>query len=168
MDDNAAPVSTSVPVNERGSLGKPVDFDVRGLGHRLPRTEAPEGWIKRIERRRQGRVWVGYFHVWTTDADGQRVRRKKEKTLGPASMPKHEAQSKLADCIEEYTCRVTKQGSAIDTFADLWNAFSAVRSGRWSKKTKEDLRYLFAKHVLPSLGPQLVVNAGLKFPKSAD
>jgi hypothetical protein len=78
MDDNAAPVPTSVPVNERGSLGEPVDFDVRGLGRRLPRTEAPEGWIKRIERRRQGRVWVGYFHVWTTDADGQRVRRKEE------------------------------------------------------------------------------------------
>jgi hypothetical protein len=87
--------------------------------------------------------------------------RKKEKTLGPASMPKHEAQSKLADYIEEYTGRVAKQGNAIDAFADLWNAFSAVRSGRWSKKTKEDLRYLFAKHVLPSLGPQLAREVSL-------
>ena len=72
-------------------LGEPVDFDVKGLGRRLPRTEAPEGWIKKIERRREGKVWVGFFHLWTTNADGRRVRSKKEKTLGPASLPKHEA-----------------------------------------------------------------------------
>src|ERR1017187_722820 len=29
-------------------LGEPVDFDVRGLGRRLPRTDAPEGWIRKI------------------------------------------------------------------------------------------------------------------------
>ena len=49
---------------------------------------------------------------------------------------------------------MTKAGNAIATFADLWKAFCAVRSGRWSKKTREDLRYLFAKHVLPSLETQ--------------
>ncbi len=68
-------------------------------------------------------------------------------------MPKHEAQAKLADYIE-YTGRITKQGSAICTFADLWNAYCAVRSGQWSKKTREDLRYLFAKHVIPIVGNQ--------------
>jgi hypothetical protein len=31
------------------------------------------------------------------------VRTKKEKTLGPASMPKHEVPQKLANYIEEYT-----------------------------------------------------------------
>ena len=135
-------------------LGEPVDFDVRGLGRRLPRTDAPEGWIKKIERRREGKVWVGFFHLWTTDSNGLRVRQKKEKTLGPASMPKHEAQSKLAGYIEEYTGRITKQGSAICTFADLWNACCAVKSGQWAKKTREDLRYLFAKHVIPIVGSQ--------------
>ena len=69
-------------------------------------------------------------------------------------MPKHEAQEKLAEYIEEYTGRVTKQGSSITTFTELWNVFCAVKSGRWSKKTKEDLRYLFAKHVLPIVGNQ--------------
>ena len=69
-------------------------------------------------------------------------------------MPKHEAQSKLAEYIEEYTGRITKQGSAICTFADLWNAYCAVKSGQWSKKTREDLRYLFAKHVIPIVGNQ--------------
>ncbi len=136
------------------SLGEPVDFDVRGLGRRMPRTDAPEGWIKKVERRRQGKVWVGFFHLWVTDPTGRRSRQKKEKTLGPASMPKHEAQQKLAEYIEEFTGRITKQGKAITTFADLWNAYCAVRSGQWAKKTKEDLRYLFAKHVIPIVGCQ--------------
>ena len=109
---------------------------------------------ERIDRRRVGKVWVGFFHLWTTDADGRRVRQQKEKTLGPASMPKHEAQQKLADYIEEYTGRLTKQGSSIATFNDLWKAFSAVKAGQWSKKFKEDLRYLFGKHVLPFVGEQ--------------
>jgi hypothetical protein len=50
------------------------------------------------------------------------------------------------------TRRLTKQGSSIATFTDLWNAFSAVKAGRWSKKMREDLRYLFRKHVLPIIG----------------
>ena len=131
----------------------PVDF-VRSLGRQLPRTAAPEGWVKRIDRRRVGRVWVGFFHLWTTDAYGRRVRKFKEKTLGPASMPKHEAQKKLADYIEEYTGRLTKQDRSITTFGELWTAFSAVKSGCWSKKTREDLKYLFGKHVLPIVGNQ--------------
>jgi hypothetical protein len=93
---------------EASPLGEPVDFDVRGLGRRLPRTEAPEGWIKKIERCREGKVWVGFFHLWTTDANGGRVRQKKEKTLGPGSMPKHEAQQELADYISEYTGRLSR------------------------------------------------------------
>lgn len=83
--------------NGAGALGEAVDFDIRGLGRRLPKTEVPEGWVKKIERSREGKVWVGFFHPWSTDAQGQRVRTKKEKTLGSASMPKHEAQQKLAD-----------------------------------------------------------------------
>jgi hypothetical protein len=154
MANTAAAIFDSRSTNDPSLLGEPVDFDVRGLGRRLPRTGAPEGWIKKIERQREGKVWIGFFHIWTTGANGRRVRRKKEKTLGPASMPKHEAQSKLAAYIEEYTGRLTKQGGSIDTFADLWNAFCAIRSGRWSNKTKEDLRYLFGKHVLPVLANQ--------------
>jgi integrase len=135
-------------------LGEHIDFDVRGLGRRLPRTEAPEGWIKKIERRREGKVWVGFFHLWTTDADGGRVRQKKEKKLGPASMPKHEAQQKLADYITEYTGRLSRQGNSISTFGELWTAFCAVKSGQWAPRTKEILHCLFAKHVVPIIGQQ--------------
>jgi len=69
-------------------------------------------------------------------------------------MPKHEAQQKQAEYIEEYTGRITNQGNAVTTFGDLWNAYCAVRSGQWAKKTKEDLGYLFAKHVIPVVGNQ--------------
>jgi hypothetical protein len=146
--------SERLRTNGSSALGEPVDFDVKGLGRRLPRTDAPEGWIKKVERRRQGKIWVGFFHLWVTDTIGRWIRLKKKKTLGPASMPKHEAQQKLAEYIEDYTGRITKQGCAITTFADLWSAYCAVRSGQWAKKTKEDLRYLFAKHVIPVLGSQ--------------
>ena len=139
---------------EASPLGEPVDFDVRGLGRRLPRTEAPEGWIKKIERCREGKVWVGFFHLWTTDANGGRVRQKKEKTLGPASMPKHEAQQKLADYISEFTGRLSRQGNSITTFSELWKAFCAVKSGQWSPRTKEVLQCVFANHVVPILGQQ--------------
>lgn len=154
MADNATVASDSPPSlrREPNPLGPPVDFDLRGVGRQLPRTVPPEGWIRKIERRREGKVWVGFFRLWTTNADGRRTRTKKEKTLGPASMAKHEAQQKLAEYIEEYTGRLSKQGNSITTFVDLWKAFSAVKAGRWSKKTREDLRYMFGKHVLPVVG----------------
>jgi hypothetical protein len=150
MADNATVASDSprLLTREPNPLGPPVDFDLRGVGRQLPHTVPPEGWIRKIERRREGKVWVGFFRLWTTNADGRRTRTKKEKTLGPASMAKHEAQQKLAEFIEEYTGRLSKQGNSITTFVDLWKAFSAVKAGRWSKKTREDLRYMS----FPSLG----------------
>jgi hypothetical protein len=115
---------------------------------RLPKAEAPEGWVKKMERR-AGKVWAGFFHLWTMDAQGRRARTKKEKMLGAPSMPKHEPQQKLADYFSEYTRRLTKQGDSISTFCDLWKAFCAVKSGRWSNKTRENLQCLFGKHVVP-------------------
>ena len=50
--------SGHLPGNNGDTLGQPVDFDIRGLGRRLPKTEAPEGWVKKIERSREGKVWV--------------------------------------------------------------------------------------------------------------
>jgi hypothetical protein len=92
MTDPASTLIGSGQLRESdgATLGQRVDFNIRGLGRRLPKAEAPEGWVKKIERSREGRVWVGFFHLWTTDALGRRVRTKKEKTLGPASMPKHD------------------------------------------------------------------------------
>lgn len=154
MADTASTLIGAPQVPVKSPLGQPLDFDIRGLGRRLPRTEAPEGWVKKIARSREGKVWVGFFHLWNTDANGRRIRTKKEKTLGPASMAKHEAQEKLTEYITEYTGRLTSQGNSITTFSELWKAFCAVKSGQWSKKTKENLQCLFGKHVLPIVGNQ--------------
>lgn len=58
----------------------------------------------------------------------------------------------LADYIEEYTGKLIHQGESIESFAELWKAFSAVKAGSWGKKMREDMTYLFDKHVLPVLG----------------
>ena len=85
--------------------GAPPERDVnfQDLGRRRPRTQTPEGWVTKIERG-DGKVWVGFFHVWVTSKDGERLRRKKEKVLGPAALPKHEALKKLAAYIHAFTC----------------------------------------------------------------
>jgi hypothetical protein len=68
--------------------------------------------------------WIGGPNNGGTSRalSGRAVRRKKEKTLGPATMPKHEAQQKLADYIEEYTGKLIHQGESIESFAELWKA----------------------------------------------
>lgn len=134
--------------------GPTRELAIQSVGPGLQRVEAPEGWVKKVERAREGKVWVGFFHVWETASDGQRVRRKKEKTLGPATKPKHEALNDLAEYIAEHTGKLAKQGESISTFAELWKAFCAVKSGQWSKKTRENLKCLFAKHVIPQIGSQ--------------
>jgi integrase len=133
-------------------LAQSLEIEIQRVGPGLPRVETPEGWVKKVDRAREGKVWVGYFHVWETTPSGQRVRRKKEKTLGPATKPKHEALEELGEYITEHTGKLAKQGESITTFGELWKAFCAVKSGQWSKKTKENLGCLFAKHVIPQIG----------------
>jgi hypothetical protein len=74
------------PSEHKGpTLVPPIEFDIRSVGPGLPRVEAPEGWVKKIERAREGKVWVGYFNVWETTQDGHSVRRKKER---PSALPR--------------------------------------------------------------------------------
>ena len=139
------------PASSPRSLAPVIGINVRYIGRKpQPQTligaTAPEGWIKKIDRPREGKLWVGYFHLYVADSFGRPVRKKKEKTLGPATMPKHEAQQRLAEYIEEFTGKLIRQGDAIESFADLWKAFSAVKAGSWGKKMREDMKYLFDKH----------------------
>jgi len=163
MAKNAAPHPSPEPSPANRSaasgpaLAPVIEINVRHIGRtpqpeKLTGSEAPEGWIKKIDRPREGKIWVGFFHLYVTDPSGRLVRKKKEKTLGPATMPKHEAHQKLADYIEEYTGKLIHQGESIENFAELWKAFSSVKAGSWGKKMREDMKYLFDKHVLPVLG----------------
>ncbi|PYT25501.1 MAG: hypothetical protein DMG57_24890, partial [Acidobacteria bacterium] len=138
----AKPEVRTPPEHKGPTLVQPNEREIKRVGPGLARVEAPEGWVKKVERFREGKVWVGYFHVWETGPDGQRVRHKKEKL------------NELAEYIAEQTGKLAKQGESISTFAELWKAFCAVKSGQWSKKTKENLKCLFAKHVIPQIGSQ--------------
>jgi hypothetical protein len=118
---NAAitPIRSGPPLGSDGDIPvQHTDFDARGFGRRFPQADAPEGWVKKVNRR-EGKVWVGFFHLWTTDAQARRVRTKKEKALGPGSLPKHEAQQKLADYISEYTGKLTRVGQLPILFRQL-------------------------------------------------
>ncbi len=100
------PSSASQPIDSRPALAPVIEINLRHIGRtpqpeKLTGSEAPEGWVKKVDRPREGKVWAGFFHLYVADPAGRAVRRKKEKTLGPATMPKHEAQQKLAEYIEE-------------------------------------------------------------------
>jgi hypothetical protein len=105
------PSSASQSIDSRPALAPVIEINVRHIG-RTPQPEkltgsgSPEGWIRKVDRPREGKVWVGFFHLYVADPSGRTIRRKKEKTLGPATMPKHEAQQKLAEYIEEYTSSI--------------------------------------------------------------
>jgi hypothetical protein len=145
---NAAitPIRSGPPLGSDGDIPvQYIDFDARGFGRRFPQTDAPEGWVKKVNRR-AGKVWVGYFHLWTTDAQSRRVRTKKEKTLGSGSLPKHEAQQKLADYISEYTGKLTKQGDSISTFTELWKAFWPACNRRLGKCLGHGARPMHAQN----------------------
>src|SRR5437879_5847718 len=124
MANWAKPEVRNPPEHKGPTLVPPMEIEIQRIGRGLPRVEAPEGWVKKVERAREGKIWVGYFHVWETTLDGHSVRRKKEKTLGAATKPKHEVMQQLAEYIAEHTGKLAKQGESISTFAELWTAFS--------------------------------------------
>ena len=116
-----APSPANRPAAAGPALAPVIEINVRHIGRtpqpeELTGSEAPEGWIKKIDRPREGKVWVGFFHLYVTDPSGRPVRKKKEKTLGPATMPKHEAHQKLADYIEEYTGKLIHRGESVPFF----------------------------------------------------
>src|ERR1022692_1649015 len=117
------------------ALVPPPEFKIQTVARSLPRVETPEGWIKKVDRAREGKVWVGYFHVWETKPDGRSVRRKKEKTLGPVTKPKHEALKELSEYIAEHTREVPKQGEFISTF---FRALADILCGTVRSMVEED------------------------------
>jgi integrase len=92
--------------------------------------------------------------VWVTSKDGERLRRKKEKVLGPAAIPKHEALKKLAAYVHTFTHEKPTETTVIRTYADLWRTFLGLKSGQWPQPFRETIRSVFATHVLPVIGKQ--------------
>jgi hypothetical protein len=67
-----APSSACQAADSRPALAPVIEINVRHIGRtpqpeKLTGSEAPEGWIKRIDRPREGKVWVGFFHLYVAD-----------------------------------------------------------------------------------------------------
>ena len=89
------------------SLAPVIDINFRNIGRKLrPQTPigaaAPEGWIKKIDRPREGKVWSA-ISISTLRLLRQTRTQEEGENVGPATMPKHEAQKKLADYIGKFT-----------------------------------------------------------------
>jgi hypothetical protein len=66
-------VSTARGTFFSSSLAPVIEINVRHIGRKpqpqaLIGATAPEGWIKKIDRPRAGKVWVGYFHLYVADS----------------------------------------------------------------------------------------------------
>ena len=120
---------------------------------RLAQSRTPEGWVKKVDRAREGRVWVGYFHIWEHDRTASVCAAKRRRLSAPP-------QSRSTKHSRARRIYRRAHGQAGETrrvdfhVRQLWKAFCAVKSGQWSKKTKENLECLFAKHVMPTIGSQ--------------
>ena len=131
------------------------------LNSALRRFHSGQAWSDaldlEIDRRDEGRAYV---LPWDVDF-GFGPTRHDRNVHRHATRPKHEALNDLAEDIAEHTGKLAKQGESIVTFAELWKALCAVKSGQRSKKTRENLKCLFAKHVIPQVGSQRMRNVTL-------
>jgi hypothetical protein len=91
-----APSSASQPAESLPALAPVIEISVRHIRHtpqprKLLETRLRNAGSRRLTAaRRQGPG--RFFHLYVAVTSGRAVRRKKERTTGPATMPKHEAQ----------------------------------------------------------------------------
>jgi hypothetical protein len=90
-----APSSASQPVDSRPALAPVIEINVRHIGRtpqpeKLTGSEAPEGWIKKIDRPREGKVKSRSFAImWRSSTQ--------EVMISPTSPRRFEI--KLSNCV---------------------------------------------------------------------
>jgi hypothetical protein len=106
-----------------------------------------EDWIGRAKGR-SGSA----FSISTSRTLWEGRSQKEGKNSGTCHNAEARGTAKAAEYIENYTGKLIHQGESIESLAERWKAFSAVKAGSWGKKVREDMKWLFDKHVLPVLG----------------
>ena len=153
-DAATTPIRSGHPLGSDGdTLGQHTDFDVRGFGRRLPQTDAPEGWVKKVERDAREKSGSASFIFGPQTLRPARPH-KKRKDARAGFHAKARGAAEAGRLHQRIHRQAHKQGDSISTFTELWKAFCAVKSGQWSKKTRENLQCLFGKHVVPIIGQQ--------------
>src|SRR5260221_11244721 len=77
---SSAPSSASQPADSRPALSPIIEINVRDIGRtpqpeKLTGSKAPEGWIRKIVRPREGNVWAGLFQLYSPAPAGRSARQ---------------------------------------------------------------------------------------------
>jgi integrase len=120
-----------------------IDVDLRGIGQHMGRARYQRGTLRKVGRR--VKQWQGEWYVYLRTPEGREKRRRRTKILGPATMPKHEAQKLLDNQISLNTGQPSPSGiPANPTFAQLWARYAELKRASWATSTAKTLQGIFA------------------------
>jgi len=138
-----------------------IDFDLRGIGRHMGRTRYQRGTLRKVGRHLK--QWQGEWYVYLLAADGREKRRRRTKILGPATMPKHEAQKLLDNQISLNTGQASPSGlPANPTFAELWARYADLKRATWGTSTVKTVQGIFAGTSKRKKNPSILSIIGAK------
>jgi integrase len=118
-------------------------FDLRGIGSRMGRARYQRGTLRKVGRR--VKQWQGEWYVYRRTPGGGEIRRRRTKILGPATMPKAEAQKLLDNQVSLNTGQPSPSGLPPNpTFAQLWTRYAELKRASWGTSTSKTVQGIFA------------------------
>jgi integrase len=119
-----------------------IDVDVRRIGQ-MGRVRYQRATLRKVGRR--VKQWQGEWYVYLRTPEGREKRRRRTKILGPATMPKHEAQKLLDYQISLSSGQPSPSGlPANPTFAQLWARYAELKRASWGTSTAKTVQGIFA------------------------
>jgi hypothetical protein len=70
--------SKKAPLSHRLSISRSSASDLA-----CPESRRREGRVKKVDRAREGKVWVGYFHVWEATRGASACAARRRRLSGP-------------------------------------------------------------------------------------
>ncbi len=116
---------------------------------RMPRERYQRGFLRKVGVKLK--QWEGLWYVYITE-DGREVRKRRRKIIGPcAKFTKGKAQEELDRLIRENSA--AHRELAPITVAEYCDRYRAMKESSWSLHNRTVMKSLFARHVIPKLGP---------------
>ena len=123
-----------------------IDLGVllKSIGRHMPRQRYQLGSLRKVGKTRR-RMWEGLYHVYVRQPDGREKRLPRTKVLGPATMPKNEAQQLLKREIEAHTKQAIIGGVPLDpTLAELWRRYVEIKTPSWGAANRAAVVSIFS------------------------
>jgi hypothetical protein len=116
---------------------------LKTLGSHMSRQRYQRETLKKVGKTRK--MWLGRFQVYVRQPDGKEKRRDRVKILGPATMPKSDAQKVLHALISRSTGQPSPNGLPPNArFAELWSAYVDLKKATWATSAQKTVRAIFA------------------------